>query len=172
MRTLLPQAETVWELRRIQCVFLRAAEGKSAEEIAPMVGLHPGSVWRIWSLYMKEGDAALLGEKRGRARGNAHLTLEEERDILMSFLKKAGHGQLLTVRRVHAAVCQKIGRAVDPSITYRMLHRHGWRKITPLPTHPRGNGRKRERFRRAFSPTREESSDRSQKARTRTEGHV
>ena len=172
MRALLRETDSIWEMRRIQCVLLRVSEEKTAEQIAPVVGLHPGSVWRIWSLYMKNGEAALLGEQRGRARGNAHLTLAQEKGILSSLLKQATRGKLLTIRDVHAAVCRKAGEDVDMSTTYRMLKRHKWRKIVPLPTHPKGNAKIREAFKESFSPTGEKGSSGSEETWAHAEGHV
>src|SRR3989344_645286 len=81
MRALLRETTSIWEMRRIQCVLLRVSDEKTAEQIAPIVGLHPGSVWRIGSLYMKNGEAALWEERRGRARGNAHLTPIQEKNV-------------------------------------------------------------------------------------------
>jgi len=172
MRALLRETTSIWEMRRIQCVLLRVSDEKTAEQIAPIVGLHPGSVWRIWSLYMKNGEAALLGERRGRARGNAHLTLIQEKNVLSSLLKQATRGKLLTIHDVHVAVCRKAEEDVDLSTTYRMLKRHKWRKIVPLPTHPKGNATMRETFKKSFSPTREKGSSGSEESRSLTEGHV
>lgn len=172
MRALLQGATSTWETRRIQCVLMRVSLGMSSQDIAPLVGLHPDSVKHIWKRYLDEGDEALVGEQRGQARGNAYLTLDEEKDILASLLKRAERGQLITVRHVHAALCENVGKNVDPSTTYRLLQRHGWRKIVPLPEHPKGNRRHRKNFREAFSPTGEKSSYGSHKARTQTQSHV
>lgn len=154
MRELLRQTTNGWEIRRIQCVLMRASLGMSSQDIAPLVGLHEGSVRRIWQHYLDEGDGALLGEHRGKARGNAHLTLAKEKSILHPLIRKAERGQLITIRAVHAAVCKNVGKDVNLSTTYRMLSRHGWRKIVPLPTHPKGNPHAREQFQESFSPTR------------------
>lgn len=172
MRMLLKKATNTWETRRIQCVLMRASLDMSSNDIAPIVGLQPESVRRVWKRYLDEGDTALLGENRGRARGNAHLTLDEEKDLLASLLKRAQGGQLITVRHVHAAVCESVGTAVDLSTTYRLLKRHGWRKIVPLPEHPKGNRIRRETFTEAFSPTGEQGSYGSHKARAQTQSHV
>ena len=158
MQELLQQATNTWETRRIQCVLMRVSLGMSSNDIAPLVGLHPDSIKHIWKRYLDEGDDALLGEKRGHARGNAHLTLSQEKNLLKAFLTRAERGQIVTVRHVHAAVCERIGQTVDPSTTFRMFRRHGWRKITPLPTHPKGNRKDREKFKESFSPTREKGS--------------
>jgi hypothetical protein len=151
---------------------MRASLSMSSGDIAPLVGLHPGSVRRIWKEYLDSGDSALLGEERGKARGNAHLTIAQEWHMLRPFLKKAGAGSLITIKDVHTAVCVTTGKNVSPVTTYRMLARHGWRKIVPLPTHPKGDPARRERFKKSFSPTRENGSARSQKTGITAEGHV
>ena len=151
MRTLLKQATSTWEYRRIQCVLLRASLQLPAERVGPMVGLHPASVWRIWSQYLAEGEKAILGEKRG-GRYKAHLTTDEESTLLRPFLKRAERGELVTIRMVHEAVCRKVGHPVDPSTTYRMLHRSHWRKVVPRPHHPRAVTEEQERFKALFPP--------------------
>ena len=153
MQTLLRQATGSWETRRIQCVLMRASLQLSSEEIAPLVGLEPASVRRIWKHYLDEGDAALLGEKRGQARGNACLTLDDEKDFLMIFFRKAEQGNVVTASHIHTTLCNHLGRTIDPSTTFRMLKRHGWRKIVPLPEHPKGSKEERQKFKDAFSPT-------------------
>jgi transposase len=152
MLNLLKKSSSIWEHRRIQCILFRT-QGMSAEHTARLVGLHPASVWRIWSAYLQDGEKALLGEKRGKVRGNAHLTIKQEEKILRSFLRKSDCGQLVTISQVHIALCNKLKKEVDESTTYRMLKRHGWRKIVPLPEHPKGNKEEREKFKKAFSPT-------------------
>ena len=154
MQELLKQAVNAWEVRRIQCILMRTAREMPSQDIAPLVGLQPASVRRIWKRYLDEGDAALIGEKRGKARGHAHLTIAQEKKLLQPLIRRAEQGQLLTVRLAHVAVCKAVGEDVDFSTTYRMLARHGWRKIVPLSEHPKGDKEARETFRESFSPTR------------------
>lgn len=152
MRALLRETKTAKELRRVQCILLRC-EGKPSSDIGEIVGMHPDSVRHVWSEYLERGEQVLMGENRG-GRHRSHLTLKEETKLLQVFFRQAKCGQLITIRRFHAAVCSEIGKKVAPSTTYRMLHRHGWRKIVPLPTHPKGSREEREKFKEAFSPTR------------------
>lgn len=153
MRALLKDAKSTWEYRRIQCVLLRVSLDLSADKVGAMVGLHHASVWRIWSQYLKEGERGILGERRG-GRYRAHLSVEEERKFLDGFRKKAMRGELVTVRSVHQALVRKLGRDINPSTIYRMLHRSGWRKVVPKPRHPRADERSREEFRALFPPDR------------------
>ncbi|MCK5555297.1 MAG: winged helix-turn-helix domain-containing protein [Alphaproteobacteria bacterium] len=46
---------------------------------------------------------------------------------------------MLEVRSIHKAHCAKLGKNIPLSTTYRLLHRHGWRKIMPRSRHPKAN---------------------------------
>jgi transposase len=152
IRKMLKGAKNKWEHRRVQCILLRAKK-LTAEKIGEIVGLHEASVWRIWSRYIHGGMKAVIGENRG---GEYHvsLTKKEEETLLKPFQKRAAAGQLVTIREVHEAVCQKSGRKTAPSTTYRMLHRHGWRKVVPRKHHPKGNEEKQEHFKVFFPQNR------------------
>ena len=55
------------------------------------------------------------------------------------FLPQAEKGGILEVSRVKAAYEQALGRKVPKSTVYRMLARHGWRKVVPRPRHPKSD---------------------------------
>jgi transposase len=40
---------------------------------------------------------------------------------------------------VRAALAQELGRPVAASVVYRMLARHGWRKVAPDTRHPKSD---------------------------------
>jgi transposase len=144
------RSTSVWEYRRLQCIALRH-HGLSADAVAKIVGLNPGSVKNIWSLWRKGGFDVLLGEKRGRARGAAHLTREAERSFLQQFLVAAERGKFTTVQEIYRAHCARIGKKIDVTVTYRLLDRHGWRRVVPRPTHPKSDHQAQETF-KAFFP--------------------
>lgn len=150
---------SVWEHRRLQCVLLRRYE-MTAEAVAKIVGLHPGSVRIIWSQWKQHGTEALLGEKRGRVRGAARWTLEEESTFLRPFLNAAEQGELTTARQVYIAQCRRVGKKLHPTVTWRLLGRHGWRKIVPRPEHPKADRAAREQFKVFFPQTRHDGQDR------------
>jgi transposase len=149
MKMLLKEAKTSSETRRIQCV-LFGALGMSSPAAGLLTGFHPQYVRSVWSEYRKNGESALLGESRGRHRARAYITLEKENQFLSPFLKKAEKGGLLFISDVHSAYNELIGRKTPESTVYRMLHRHGWRKIMPRPYHPKGNPEKQEKFKDFF----------------------
>lgn len=153
IRALLKASKNKWEQRRIQCILLRVSHQLTAAKIASMVGIHTASVWRIWSRYLGGGMRAVLGEKRG-GRYHVCLTEKEERALLKPFEKHAASGQMVTIRKIHEAVCKKSGIKTAPSTTYRMLHRHGWRKVVPRASHPKSNREAQENFRVFFPQNR------------------
>lgn len=132
----LKQASTHAEFKRIQCVLIRATLGSSAAQIAQLLGWSTTTVHVIHSRWAKEGDAIFeLGRRGGRRREN--LSVEQEQELLEPFVARAKAGGMLTVTEIRQAYQRRIGKEVAPSTVYRMLGRHGWRKIVPRPRHPK-----------------------------------
>jgi transposase len=134
----LKQAKTKAEFQSVQCLWLRASLKLSADQVALAIDWHPNSVRKLQARYFKEGEAALRRGGRG-GRYFQNLTLEEERQLLEDFLAQAEKGGILEVSRVKAAYEQILGRKVPKSTIYRMLARHGWRKVMPRPRHPKAD---------------------------------
>jgi transposase len=64
------------------------------------------------------------------------------------FLKRAEQGRLLEVSRVKQAYEQVVGHGVPKSTVYRMLGRHGWRKLAPRPRHPQADEARQQAFKK------------------------
>lgn len=143
----LKQAKTKAEFQRVQCLWLRASLGLSADQVATAIGWHPGSVRKLQARYLQEGEAALKRTGRG-GRRYQNLTLEEERQLLQEFLAQSERGGILEVSRVRAAYEQTLGRKVPKSTVYRMLARHGWRKVVPRPRHPKSDAATQAEFKK------------------------
>jgi transposase len=109
----LKQAKTKAEFQSVQCLWLRASLKLSADQVAIALGWHPNSVRKLQARYFKEGEA--------------------------EFLAQAERGGILEVGRVKAAYEKVLGRKVPKSTVYRMLARHGWRKVMPRPCHPKAD---------------------------------
>ena len=77
-----------------------------------------------------------LARARRGGRRNEHMTLAEEQAFLAPFLAQARLGGILIVPPVKRALDQHLGRPVALSSVYRLLHRHGWRKLAPDKRHP------------------------------------
>jgi hypothetical protein len=57
------------------------------------------------------------------------LSEEEEPRFLAPWVAQAESGGLLVVPPIHATLETQPGRRVPASTVYRMLARHGWRKV-------------------------------------------
>jgi transposase len=140
-------AKTKGEFQRVQCLWLRASLGLSATQVATAIGWHVGSVRKLQARYLREGEAVLKGTGRG-GRYYQNLTLEEERQLLQEFLAQSERGGILEVSRIKAAYEQILGRKVPKSTVYRMLARHGWRKVVPRPRHPKADAATQAEFKK------------------------
>lgn len=134
----LKTAQSHREYQRIQCILLRATLGSTAGEIAQLLGWSTGTVHVIHSRYAKEGDAIFDLRPRG-GRHRQHLTVAQEEALLAPFLQQAQAGGLLHVHEVKHAYESQAGRLVAASTIYRLLERHGWRKVVPRPRHPKAD---------------------------------
>ena len=99
-----------------------------------MVGFDVGTVRNLHSAFLRDGEAALKLSGKG-GRYHAYLTEAEEASWLEGFRDAGENGGILQVGRIQAAFEEKVGRKVAKSTVYDLLHRHGWRKITPRPRH-------------------------------------
>ena len=149
LETLLQQAKNVAEYKRIQCVWLRATLDLSVEQICKATGLALASVRCFHSRYMKGGEAALLGSGRGGWRYQ-NLCVEVEKKLLATYLAQAEQGGILSVSMIKASYENMVRHKVPKSTVYRMLARHGWRKLAPRPHHPKRDIVRQEEFKKNY----------------------
>jgi len=121
-----------------ECVLIRATLGSSAAQIAQLLGRSIATVHVIHSRWAKEGDALFDLRARG-GRRHQHLSPAQEDQLLAPFTAKAQACGLVHVSEIKQAMQKKVGSALAPSTVYRMLDRHGWRKVIPRPRHPKAN---------------------------------
>lgn len=88
--------------------------------------------------WAKEGEALFDLKSRG-GRHHQNLSPQEEEALLAPFIEQAHAGALLQVAQVQQAYEQRIGKSVAQSTIYRLLARHGWRKVVPRPRHPKAD---------------------------------
>ena len=134
----LKQAGSHTEYQRIQCVLIRATLGSSAAEIARLLGWSTATVHVMHSRWAKEGEAIFDVRSRG-GRRHQHLTPRQEQALLAPFVKRAQAGGMLTVAEVQRAYQERAGKEVARSTIYRLLDRHGWRKVVRRPRHPKAD---------------------------------
>jgi len=149
---LLRQTKTKSDFQRVQCLWLRASLGLPSEQIAQAIGWSPGRVRQVWSRYFTQGESALRGMGRG-GRFHENMTRGQEAALLASLLPKAQAGGVLVVAEIKASYEQLLGRAVPKSTIYRVLARHGWRKVAPRPRHPQSDPSRPGEFKKNSAPS-------------------
>ena len=145
----LKSATSKEEFQRVQAVLLRMELGLRAAEIGKILGLHTASIWKIHARFIKEG-AAILKSKPHGGRHHENLSIAKERKLLKPFLKQATRSGILIVSSIKTAYEKEVGYKVPASSIYRMLERHGWRKIVPRPSHPKADLQAQETFKKTL----------------------
>jgi transposase len=138
------------EYRKLQCIYLGDTKSElSAGQIGEITQYSEGSVKRIHAEYRKRGMESVKDTRGGRRREN--LTIEQERELLREFEETSSLGQVSEISRIKAEYEKTAGKKVDKTVIYRMLHRHGFRKIVPYQRHKKGDSAKQEEFKKTSS---------------------
>jgi transposase len=142
-------SKTKDEYQRALSLWLKGEFKLSAPMISKMTGLSYGSVRNIYSRFNQKGDQILKSVKTG-GRLRANMSLDDEKDFLRPFMELAGNSGILEVSGIHKAYETKTGKKVPLSTVYRLLARHGWRKIAPRPSHPKTDLEAQEAFKKTL----------------------
>jgi transposase len=138
-RAAVGEAKSAHELRMAQAMLLPVAFGMNLNQVAEAIGQSVPTVTRLRQDFVRsQRGEALAREQRG-GRRNEHMTLEQEQAFLAPFLEQARLGGIWVVPPVALALEKHLGRPVALSSVYRLLHRHGWRKLAPDKRHPDGD---------------------------------
>ena len=141
------KAKTKSDLQRMQCLMLNEIFNATIPETALATGLAEGTVRKIRCYYFKGGISAL--NVIGRSGGNhRNLTTSEEDKLLEPFFRQAAEGGVLVANEIKTAYEKQVGHSVPKSTIYRILERHGWRKIAPRRQHPKVDINKQEEFKK------------------------
>lgn len=119
---------------RLKVLALRC-EGKSLAEIASATGFHHAHISNLIRKYFEEGLQAI--SEKHYAGNRRNMSIEEERAFLEEHRQTAEEGQVLDVRELEKAYEEKVGHSIGSGQIYRVLHRHGWRKVMPRSRHPK-----------------------------------
>jgi transposase len=121
--------------KRMEALVLHA-QGKKMAEIAEKTGYSKDYISKLAAKYCKEGITAIA--EKHYPGNHRNLSYAEEEALLEPFKKKADAGQMVEISAIKAAYEEKIGRSLerDHGQIYRVLKRHGWRKVMPRSKHP------------------------------------
>ncbi len=139
------EATTATELRKAMTVILMARLSLDPNSVAELLGTSRCTTFRD-RLDVRNQDDPQKGSWGGRRRFT--LTMDQEREFLAQWEAKAKSGSVLAVPPIHAALIERLGRTVAPSYTYRLLARHGWRKVQPDTKHPKSDQAAQEEFKK------------------------
>jgi transposase len=134
---------------------------RKAEEIALHTGVSATTVHRVISSYNRLGPTALETPGKG-GRRHEYLSVPEEKAFLAPFFAQAQSGEIATVAQIQRAFEATIGHEVDDSTIYRLLARHGWRKLMPRPRHPKADPQAQEHFKKTLQRKLKRQSPREQ----------
>ena len=133
--------------KRVLALRLRDEFNMTAAQIGAVIGFSEQNVRQIHADYFKEGKAVFnKPPKGGRRREN--MTIQGEKDLLEPFFKAAEESGIVTVGVIKKAYEKKLGKKVNISTVYRLLGRHGWRKLAPRPKHPKTDPQAQEVFKK------------------------
>jgi transposase len=138
-KRLAAQAKTVEDLRCAQAVLLPALLGATLEQTAAALGIGRATVGRCQAKVRRRLTHPAQLDPSWGGRRRAAMSVEEEREFLEPWAESAADGGMLIVAPLRAALAQQLGRPVTHSVVYRLLARHGWRKVAPDTRHPKSD---------------------------------
>jgi transposase len=138
-----------WCRQRWLIIYNALIEPRKAEEIAKHCGVSKATVHQVISSYNRFGVEGVETAGKG-GRRHEYLSLEEEQRFLAPFFERAQTGEIATATEIQRAFEARVGHSVDDSTIYRLLTRHGWRKLMPRPRHPQASTEAQEQFKKTL----------------------
>ena len=117
-------------------VLLPAKAGLTLEETANLLGVGTASVNRMQArIHIGRTPSSRMRNWGGRRK--SLLTAQEEIEFLKPWAEQAQEAGLLVLSPIRAALARRVGHPVKASVVWRLLARHGWRKVAPDTKHPK-----------------------------------
>ena len=135
------------EYRRLHCIYLAATQpDMTIKEIAAITLYSERMVNYIYLAFRKDGFKSVKDKRGGRFREN--LSLEEESKLLKRFAEHSESCKLICATVIKSEYEKVINRQVNKSVIYRLLFRHGYRKIVPYKRHHESNQEEQSTFKK------------------------
>ncbi len=146
------EAHTATEIRVGLAVLIPALCGTTNEQTAELLSVGSATVIRLQRGIRDQvsGVEPTGGKWGGRRRES--MSLAQERAFLAPWDQCAERGEVVVVPPIQAALEEQLGRPVAPSTAYRLLARHGWRKVAPDTCHPKRDPDAQEAFKKGALP--------------------
>lgn len=133
------ETNNIRELRQAMSILLPSELNATLEQTAQILGIGRSTVPRLQSKFRQRTQATELNQPNWGGRRKSLMSLEEELKFLEPWVEQAKTGGVLVVSPIRAALAQHLGRKVAATIVYRLLARHGWRKVAPDTRHPKND---------------------------------
>ena len=133
------QTQDIREMRQAMAILLPAELKTSLEQTARLLGVGRATVPRLQAGFRERREFPSKVRKRWGGRRRALLSAEQEEQFLKPWVQQANTGGVLVLSPIRAALAQHLGRPVKASVVYRLLARHGWRKVAPDTRHPKSD---------------------------------
>lgn len=133
------QAHDIRELRMAQAILLPAIGGMTLEQTGTALGVGRATVARLQTRFRLHSEGELPVHSPWGGRRRALMTWEQEEAFLAGWKAQAQGGELVVLTPLRAGLDQQLGRRVKPSVVYRLVQRHQWRKVAPDTRHPKAD---------------------------------
>ncbi len=119
--------------KRVQAVYWRAM-GRKLKDVADFSGYNERNISRLCADYMAKGLKGLRTKSKCNYR---KMSYEAETEVLAKLSEGAGTGKYVRVAELlkQFEEISKVTYQIDAF--YRLLWRHGWRKVMPRGQHPK-----------------------------------
>ena len=143
------KARSADDLRQAQAILLPLELGLSLAQTALAIGRSVSLTCKLRNRKRRERANEIPVRKTKRElRNRATASLAQEAVLLDQVLAKASDGGVVAIPSLKPAFEKVLGREIASSTLYRMLARHGWRKLAPDTADPKGDPERREEFKK------------------------
>lgn len=149
-REIVSSCQDMTEFRKAQAILLPAIMGATLEQTASILGVSRASVPRLQNRFCLDQKVTEPPKRGWGGRRRSLMTIEEEKKFLAPWEEQAKSGGILVISVIRVALAQHLGRPVRPSVVYRLLERHGWRKVAPDTHHPKSDPKIQQEWKKNF----------------------
>jgi transposase len=160
LKKLMKDASSKEEFVRYQAIYLRVCESMDVKKISEITNISESHIHKLHSQCRRYGLENIAIKKRG-GRRRSYLSFEEEAALLSKIKSEADSGGVVEIGKVHRLFEEAVGHKVARYTAYRLVHRHGWRKIMPRPRHPKQDHEILEGFKKNLARFSERSKNQS-----------
>lgn len=142
------EAQTARELRTGLSVLIPKRCGCANAVVSELLGVGIATVVRMQRQIRQQVDGTTKPKGTWGGRRRQLMTFEEEKAFLEPWVADSEKGGVLVVPPIHKALEERLGRTIYPSTVYRLLARHGWRKVAPDTCHPKRDAEAQDAFKK------------------------